>query len=405
MNKKHLLINVSLSFTSVFVSLILLEVGLRIYDRQIIRLFPESQLGTGLFETDPLLGWRNKASFATFYSMPQDRFRNHVKTNSHHFRDDEYSYDKPSGTKRILLLGDSVVEGLEVERHEVMDVQLEMRLAHHGHYEVINAGVQGYGTDQQYLFLKDKGFRYEPDIVIHVAVYNDPAENISIHQGGRQFSKAFFEVDSAGALILRGIPIPTFKATDPWVMPLKEAEAYYNRGAANDSKDSVVATNQSSRADTWQSRIKRGLGKLRLYTWLTERVKRIDVLKKFFSRVGVISLEQEKRIKPESITAHEHMMHYKLLEAMNAYVQSISAKFLVYEFTNGMGEKPELPTDVQRICQKLRIAYHNSFDEVFEHTGGEPVYAYRYDMHWNAQGHKAASDSIYRVLVAQGWVE
>jgi len=121
---------------------------------------------------DPTLGWKNVPNRTA-------TTRGHrLSINSLGLRDREYSYEKPAGTRRILVLGDSFTWGYGVSDEEVFTEVLERRLQSQGrNWQVINTGVSGWGTGQQYLFLKSEGLRYQPDVVV-LAFYliNDPKE-------------------------------------------------------------------------------------------------------------------------------------------------------------------------------------------------------------------------------------
>jgi len=94
-------------------------------------------------------------------------------------RDFDYPYQKPLGVKRILVLGDSYTEGLQVPLTNTYCKLLEKRLnkdtAGGTKWEVINAGVQGYGSAQQFIFLTLEGYKYNPDYVLMGYFANDIA--------------------------------------------------------------------------------------------------------------------------------------------------------------------------------------------------------------------------------------
>src|SRR5262245_40505528 len=98
----------------------------------------------------------------------------HSNTNSDGLRGREYSIVKPAGTKRILVLGDDVVYGLGIAVEDTLPKQLEAAYkANAQAVEVLNFGVSGYDTEQEIEFLKTKGLKYHPDIVILGYVLND----------------------------------------------------------------------------------------------------------------------------------------------------------------------------------------------------------------------------------------
>jgi hypothetical protein len=129
---------------------------------------------------DSKLGWVNVPGFTgTTYGKE-------LSINAKGLRDRDYDYAKPDGVKRILVLGDSFAWGFGVADDEVFTEVLERDLRLQGpSWEVLNAAVSGWGTDQEYLFLRDEGLLYEPDIVV-LAFFsgNDFHNNIESVQYG-----------------------------------------------------------------------------------------------------------------------------------------------------------------------------------------------------------------------------
>jgi len=94
-----------------------------------------------------------------------------VQINSHGLRDVEYNYDKPKGVYRIVALGDSFVFGYGgVEHEELFTEVLESGLHN---TQVINMGTPAFSTDQEYLYLKRDGMRYQADVLILFMFHND----------------------------------------------------------------------------------------------------------------------------------------------------------------------------------------------------------------------------------------
>src|SRR5207249_1510326 len=110
-------------------------------------------------------------------------FRNQVRTNSLGLRGGELPPVPPGGL-RVLVLGDSVVAGFEVDESKTFSAVLQDRLgAQLGvPVQVVNAGVRGYGTDQSYLYYRDQGRALHPDLVLFVASYNDREDNTTLHR-------------------------------------------------------------------------------------------------------------------------------------------------------------------------------------------------------------------------------
>jgi lysophospholipase L1-like esterase len=155
-----------------FVALVLLELGLRLFSPQHL------QRSEGLWVANP---------HTVFAMAPNFRGRQVgmdcnvvVATNGRGLRDRDFAYEKPPGTLRVLALGDSFCYGSGVEAAETYPKRLEGILKTPARpAEVINAGVSGYGTWHALQFLRHEGLRYRPDIVLlGVLPTNDLADNL-----------------------------------------------------------------------------------------------------------------------------------------------------------------------------------------------------------------------------------
>ncbi len=119
--------------------------------------------------TNPVLGFELKANCR---SDNPDFIQAYERTNSHGQRDRERTLRKPDGVRRILLLGDSVVEGYGLRESETISRRLE-DLYPAGSTEVLNFGVSAYCTRAEVELLEVKGLRFDPDVVVLVFVEND----------------------------------------------------------------------------------------------------------------------------------------------------------------------------------------------------------------------------------------
>jgi hypothetical protein len=101
--------------------------------------------------------------------------------NSHGFRDRERSYEKPANTYRIVILGDSQVEALQVSLANSFPALLEKTLNEHSSsvtFEVLSLGQSGFGTADEYVRFTNFGVNYSPDLVLlTVTTANDIQDN------------------------------------------------------------------------------------------------------------------------------------------------------------------------------------------------------------------------------------
>ena len=96
-------------------------------------------------------------------------WESHFSINSQGLRDKEYSLQKPDNTYRILMVGDSFIEGQGQEIENTVSKLLEKSLtsaAINKKVEVINAGVLSYSPLLEYQYLKERGLALNPDLVI-----------------------------------------------------------------------------------------------------------------------------------------------------------------------------------------------------------------------------------------------
>ena len=159
LQKGHVLANLVLACTSICLTLGAAELVLR----SIVPLDPRSP--SEFRVPDPALGWVLEADANYVYQMPEAVV--HVSYNSQGWHDVEHEVKKPDGVFRILILGDSFMEAYSVELEDAFPRRVEALARSAGsNTEVINAGVAGYGTLQEYLMFEENGQLYAPDLVL-----------------------------------------------------------------------------------------------------------------------------------------------------------------------------------------------------------------------------------------------
>ena len=127
---------------------------------------------------DPLLG---VSLIPNASGIHRRCFDGYVSINSQGLRDASRQIKKPSGTIRIGLFGDSVVEGVHVHPEQIVSQRLEARLNRNvcnGNCEVLNFSVGGYGTFQQWMRYRRDGNRFGLDVVALIFFGNDVQDNL-----------------------------------------------------------------------------------------------------------------------------------------------------------------------------------------------------------------------------------
>ena len=107
--------------------------------------------------------------------------------NTHGYIDKERPLAKPSNVFRIVIIGDSVAQGYEVDVADRFGSVLEGLLndaASRIDYEVIVLARAGYSTSQEIELLKHEAFEYEPDLIVWSYCLNDPAHPVYHNANG-----------------------------------------------------------------------------------------------------------------------------------------------------------------------------------------------------------------------------
>ncbi|HZN30347.1 MAG TPA: DUF3772 domain-containing protein [Xanthobacteraceae bacterium] len=196
---KHPLLRVLLVLGCLVVTLGAAELLLRIVDFAELHVPPDNVM----YGPDAELGWSLVPNRST-QSTSGNRTIS-VELNSLGLREREFTDARP-GT--FIFIGDSFTFGYDAERNERFSDLLQQALPQ---YRMVNAGVSGYGTDQQYLLLQRLWGRVKPQIVVlTVCVDNDRDDNSSSFRY-RRYYKPYFARTPEGEWQLRGYPLPPSK--------------------------------------------------------------------------------------------------------------------------------------------------------------------------------------------------
>jgi hypothetical protein len=321
-----------------------------------------------------------------------------VEVNSHGFRDREHTYDKPAGTRRVVLLGDSFIEALQVPFEQSVTPKLEQAVARQaGPVEVINLGVSGSGTARQYLTLREYGLRYKPDLVLLFFVGNDVSDN---------------------SQRLHGKPFVPYPVPGP--------DGHLARDDAGRPRFTPFA-DQPSRlgpvADLLRAHSKS-------YRVVREAIDTAPSLNGFLYRLGLVSTppEQVNRPSPTNFGFHEiyrrppapvwaeaWTLTEDLLAATRDLAESSGARFGVVLVPSSWEVYPEhweailrevpamrdVPLDLEQPSRRLNafltahgIPHLSLLPDFRARAADQPPLYIAGDAHWTAAGHRLAAESL-----------
>ena len=140
------------------------EVGVRVYAAAA---YPR------MMQVDTTLGWRHLPNREKAFTN-EDGEEHLCRHDENGHRMLPESLRSPSRTTNVLFLGDSFAEAIQVGSDELVPALLAKA---DPTLNITNAGVGGYSTVQQYLFLRNEGEAMEPDLVVLLAYENDLTDN------------------------------------------------------------------------------------------------------------------------------------------------------------------------------------------------------------------------------------
>jgi lysophospholipase L1-like esterase len=178
-------------------TLAICEVVLRVADLRELR--DNYNAGANFFQYDAEIGWSPLPNAAGKFVGSREI---DVRQNSLGLRDIEHG---ASPRPTVLFVGDSFTWGYDAQANERFTELLRNDLPGHS---IVNAGVSGYGTDQEYLLLRRIWSAINPAVVVLIfCVENDRVNNrMNIQYAG--YFKPYLQRDADGTWRFRGQPVP-----------------------------------------------------------------------------------------------------------------------------------------------------------------------------------------------------
>lgn len=387
-----------LFLVSSLIALGVAEVGFRAYDASAVD--PSNQVST---RHDTRLGW--SLDPGTTIERVTAEYEITETINRHGRRGPDREIPKPAGTRRVLLLGDSFLEGYTVEDDEVVSAQLEDLLNTEGGaapVEVINGGVAGYSTDQQLLFFDHEGAAYQPDVTVLLFHVNDVWFNGQDHYW--RGAKPFFRLEADGSLALENAPVPP---------PDPDRFAFEVKGGTG-------AAGFLRRLDAWLG------SRLHAYLFVRSRILRAPVVNRLLIRKGIGAIPGEWTawsVNPDKEIADAWRITDALLQRLRDHVEAAGSEFAVLYVPASAAVSSEKWEEVRfgydmddsdwspvhdaivlgEICERRGLRCRidpegfRAENELRSQSAATPLY-FDEDAHWTAAGHRYAAQQIAGIV-------
>lgn len=352
-SSKIILVMMSIIFTLIFA-----EIILRYYYFGKLSIVDTNADRLKFYREDEKLGWSPIPKSEGHFSNPRQGLNAYIKHNANGIRVNDNSFE--SRGKSILIVGDSVTAGFEVDNNETYSAILETLFFENGcNYRVYNAGVTGYGTDQSLWNLERLLSIVRPDYVIYMFTSNDFVDNRLIKKANTKWGKPTF-VLSKGELILKNGPSRKFEIS------------YYAYVNYTDDGYEIIEGHINE--------------PLRLVMqFIKENLALFYPLKTIYS---FLQISPESRIEKQAVYED-----FKILELI---LKKMKRPEVELYFTSYPSEVLKVYVkDFRRIADKLNISYLN----IYPYFPGQlEKYHWKKDTHWNEKGHHQAATALYELL-------
>ncbi|MFA6599589.1 MAG: SGNH/GDSL hydrolase family protein [Candidatus Omnitrophota bacterium] len=191
-------INLCISGLSIFFFLVILETCVRIF---VPKYLWELRNPSADWQLDLALGWVNKPNLDIAFLTDKGAI-SRFQTNKDGLMPGTTRREREADIVRIMFFGDSTVVGRAIDQNKTVHADLQKILRSKGlNVEVINAGVQGYSTDQVLLRMRQLIPIYKPDIAIYGLCANDFDGNLADIAHG--LVKPKFVLDEKNGVVLK----------------------------------------------------------------------------------------------------------------------------------------------------------------------------------------------------------
>jgi lysophospholipase L1-like esterase len=343
------------------------------------------------WEADPLTGSRHIAGKSGWWTQEDREFVTAVQINEQGLRDVSRPLEKPRGTLRLLVLGDSFAEALQVplEQSFARLLEVELNRLQGAHVEVVNAGISGFGTAGELLLLRRDGARYRPDVVL----------------------LAFFP----GNDVMNNSP-----ELETTLVPVYAEDGTLER---------VVS---SKKPRPLRGILRKALARSKAYQYLRRRLvtghpdlaRRVGLLRGADEPASGDGVPAGYRVyAPADVTWQSAWAHtQRLLEALQAETRRLGAKLVVVVVTSREEVYPQYWEEVRQtypamqqgtwdvdaprrrvveLCRQRGIPVLELAPIMRARRDGEPLHFHR-DGHWTAAGHRVAAGAMANFLVKEG---
>jgi len=327
------------NFLAISLLAVLGEVACRLFAPQTAQgTLPDWLLKMLQFSDDMYLGWELRPGV--------------LDHNSAGMRGREITPQKRPGVWRIAMLGDSVTYGLGVDADQAFPSLLESQLnaVGSGAVEVLNCGVPGYNSFQEYTLLQRRVLEFEPDLVITTFTPDDVETTpVILNVGG---SMCLFRNHFEGSRVFNNsIHWTVFRRSHLYRFLYKHAALAFaapeGRFAAGNLQPEVEWGNVRCMAESCAERQTQFL--LVLSPWLLPYCQPPDGTPSGLSGPEEFRRYEQAFDEIRRLARQSHLQYLDLAPLYQEYAGKLKLQPLDQEHLNPLGHR----LVAQRLCEKL----------------------------------------------------
>lgn len=297
-------------------------------------------------------------------------------TNSLGLRGEEISKDKPEGVYRVLVVGDSYVEGWGAEDNQIWTEVAKRNLQNAGlNVEIVNAGVASYSPSLELDWLRYQGMSLTPDLVIMMVDVNDVHDDF-YYGGWDRYFKTRNELYPDSNIQIESWPPDEHVNFKRFISHSKVALALYTmlKGAADThfkilSRESIfLGTSIFSRARDWDNYEK-------AFNLPSENIK---LTKKFVEEKGTSF----------ALTTTSRGAYHNGTEWTPGRTRWFFEEGKIYE--------PKPINIIKNLAESEEMDYIDIYSAL-QNSRVHPLY-YSVDMHWTPEGQRVVGEAIAKYI-------
>ncbi len=363
------------------------------------------------FQLDDRVLYRLIPGAQRVYTLPpiNGSLRIHYEINSSGFRGRELA--QPGGSQRVVVYGDSFIQGEFSRTEDTFTERLGAHLARRTgkSVEVVNAGVAGYGPDQELRRMEDELAILRPDLVI-VAIYAGNDFGDLVRNKLYRLSSDGSLRENPSVLLHESFARDTARARNEPVLKKMLRIALDRLGGG---QNQIFPIGREARRDRVEANLAQARAEYRQYITDGDNVVR-ELYRDPYN--ADVSLSPESESARYKIALMEQIIARMRLTAAAQHVPVLFVLIptpidVTDEHETGEIDTVRYPayrrsglTDIlDQICRRNQFSAVNLFGPFWENRARD-LYLKGGDDHWNERGQDFAAELVSNYVTAQGWL-